>query len=69
MAPKLKDKHIDLLPFSTIHVNLAAQVLNHSVASGISTLVSLKHLPECAMYTAQFGEQMMPCSTPLIANH
>ena len=57
MAPKLKDKHIDLPPFSTMHVNLAAEVLSHSVAAGISTLVSLKHLPESAMYTAQFVEQ------------
>ena len=57
MAPKLKDKHIDLPPFSTIHVNLAAQVLSHSVAAGISTLASLKHLPESVMYTAQFVEQ------------
>ena len=40
-----------------MHVNLAAQVLSHSVAAGISTLVSLKHLPENAMYTAQFVEQ------------
>ena len=40
-----------------MHVNLAAQVLSHSVAAGISALVSLKHLPESAMYTAQFVEQ------------
>ena len=57
MVPKLKDKHIDLPPFSTMGVNLAVQVLNHSVAAGISTLVSLKHLPESAMYSAQFVEQ------------
>ena len=57
MAPKLKDKHIDLPPFFTMHANLAAQVLSNSVAAGISTLVSLKHLPESAMYTAQFIEQ------------
>ena len=38
-------------------VNQTAQVLSHSVATGISTLVSLKHLPESAMYTAQFLEQ------------
>ena len=57
MAQKLKHKHIDLLPFSTMHINLAAQVLSHSVAAGISTLVSLKHLPVNAMYTAQFVVQ------------
>ena len=69
MAPMLKDKHIDLSPFSTMRVNLAAQILSHSVAAGISTLVNLKHLPESAMYTAQFVEQFIPYSTPLIANH
>ena len=37
-----------------IHVNLAAQVLNHSVAAGIAILVTLKHLLESAIYTAQF---------------
>ena len=57
MASKLKNKHIDQPPFSTMHVNLAAQVLSHSVAAGISTFVSLKHLPESAMHTAQFVEQ------------
>ena len=57
MAPKLKEKHIDLPPFSIMDINLTAQVLSYSVAAGISTLVSLKHLPESAMYTAQFVEQ------------
>ena len=57
MSSKLIDKHIDLPPFSTMCGNLAAQVLNYSVAAGISTLVSLKHLPESAMYTAQCVEQ------------
>ena len=36
MAPKLKDKHIDLPPFTAMHVNLAAQVLSHSVAAGLA---------------------------------
>ena len=40
-----------------MQVNLAAQVLSHSVVAGMSTLVSLKHLPESAMYTAQFVQQ------------
>ena len=37
-----------------MHVNLAAQVLSHSVAAGISTLVTLKYLPELAVKTATF---------------
>ena len=39
LAPKLTDKHINLPPFTSMHVNLAAQVLSHSVAAGISFLV------------------------------
>ena len=56
MAPKLKDKHIELPPFASMRVNLAAQVLSHSVAAGISTLVVLKQLNEDAKYTTQFIE-------------
>ena len=56
MAPKLKDKHIDLPPFASMRVNLAAQVLSHTVAAGISTLVLLKQLPEDAKCTAEFIE-------------
>ena len=40
-----------------MHVNLAVQVLIHTVTVGIPTLVSLKHLSKNAMYTAQFVEQ------------
>ena len=46
LAPKLKDKHIYLPPFSSMRVNLAAQVLSHSVVAGISFLVTCKELPE-----------------------
>ena len=57
MAPKLTDKHIDLSPFMSMRVNLAAQVLlSHSVAAGISFLTRVKELPESAIYTAQFIE-------------
>ena len=52
MAPKLKDKHIILQPFSAMRVNLAAQALSHSVAPGINTLCTLKHLPDEASTTA-----------------
>ena len=56
MAPKLKDKHIILPPFSATRVNLAAQVLSHSVAAGINTLCALKHLPDEASAAAEFIE-------------
>ena len=56
LAPKLKDKHIYLPPFSSMRVNLAAQVLSHSVAAGISFLVTCKELPEEAIHTAHFVE-------------
>ena len=56
LAPKLKDKHIYLPPFSSMRVNLVAQVLSHSVAAGISFLVTCKELPEEAIHTAHFVE-------------
>ena len=56
MAPKLQDKHITLPPFSAMHVNLAVQVLSHSVAAGISTLSVLGHLDEEAKHMASFIE-------------
>ena len=37
-------------------MNLPAQVLSHSVAAGLSALVTLKHLPDSAKDTAQFVE-------------
>ncbi|KAK7465210.1 hypothetical protein BaRGS_00037614, partial [Batillaria attramentaria] len=45
LAPKLTDTHLNLPPFSPMSVKLAAQVLSHSVAAGVSTLVQLKVLP------------------------
>ena len=54
MALKLKDKHIILPPIGAMRVNLAAQVLSHSVAAGINTLCALKHLPDEASATAEF---------------
>ena len=56
MAPKLQEKHIDLPPFSAMCVNLAAQVLSHSVVVGISTLSILGHLDAQAKHTARFIE-------------
>ena len=56
MAPKFKEKYIELPPFSAMRVNFAVQVLSHSVAAGISFLVTVKELPEDAMETAKFTE-------------
>ena len=58
MAPKLTYDHIYLPMFTKMRVNLAAQVLSHSVAAGISTLQRLGHLPEEAKATAEFVEFM-----------
>ena len=54
MAPKLAEKHITLAPFSKMRVNLAVQVMSHSVAAGIGTLISIGHLPKEAEHTAVF---------------
>ena len=56
MAPKLTDRHITLPPFPATRVNLAAQVLSHSVAAGSNTLCSLKEMPDEASTTAEFIE-------------
>ena len=57
LAPKLKERHIHLPPFSAMRVNLAAQILSHSVAAGMSFLVTCKEIHEDAIYTAKFAEQ------------
>ena len=56
MAPKLTDKHITLPPFAAMRVNLAAQILSHSVAAGINILCNLGNLPDDASLTAEFIE-------------
>ena len=58
MAPKLTDEHIDIPMFSKKKVNLAVQVLSHSVAAGISTLQRLGQLPKEAKFTGEFVEHM-----------
>lgn len=57
LAPKLKKKHVTLPPFSNLKVSLAAQVLSHSVAAGISTLVQLGVFPLVGKVTASFIER------------
>ncbi|XP_076150575.1 uncharacterized protein LOC143134015 [Alosa pseudoharengus] len=58
MAPKLTERHIYLPPFTNMRVKLATQVLSHSVASGMQTMVVQKLLPEEALHTAKFAEDM-----------
>lgn len=58
MAPKLSRKHIDPPPFAKMSVKLAAQVLSHSVAAGVSTLVQVGVLPQSAIATANFIEKI-----------
>ena len=45
LAPRLTKTHIDLPPFSPLRVYLAAQVLSHSVASGMTAMVQWDMLP------------------------
>jgi hypothetical protein len=59
LAPRLTDGHIDLTSARKMRVRLAAQVLSHSVAAGINTLVALNRLnAESAKHTADFVEKM-----------
>ena len=56
LSPSATDKHIQLPPFSAMQINLAAQILSHSVAASISFLVKVKELQDDAMSTANFVE-------------
>ena len=56
MAPKLTRRHLDLPPFSTLRVKLAAQVLSHSVVTGIKVIAQWGIISEDAMHTADFLE-------------
>ena len=58
MAPKPTDKHVTLPPFAAVKVNLATQILSHSVAAGINMLCTTNSLPEDANATAEFIETM-----------
>ena len=69
MTPKLTNRHIDLPPFTSMHVNLAVQVLNHSIAAGITFLTRVGELPESAKYTAQFVELLICYLTLSTINH
>ena len=54
MAPKLTDFHINLRPFAKMRVHLATQVLSHTVAAGISTLIALGKIEKKGHSTAEF---------------
>lgn len=54
LAPKLKNIHMELPPFSPMRVCLATQTLSHTVSSGILTLVALNKMRSTATYTAKF---------------
>ena len=50
--------NLNLILFTPPPVRLAAQVLSHSVAAGISTLCVSKVLPEESLHTAECIERM-----------
>lgn len=54
MVPKLTAKHVQLPPFSSMSVPLAAQLLSHSVAAALSTLADLGRIEKDAHVTAEF---------------
>lgn len=57
LAHKLSTKHIFLSSFSAMRVRLAAQVLSHTVAAGITSMVSFKAMPQEAKGTAEFVQR------------
>ena len=58
MAPKLTKRHIAVPAFADLSVKLAVQVLSHTVAAGITTMVRLKALEPNASATANFISSM-----------
>jgi hypothetical protein len=58
MAPRLTRKHIELGPFLSMRVKLAAQVLSHSVASALAACSALGVLDRDASQTALFVEKV-----------
>ena len=53
LAPKLTKKHIELPPFAPLRVSLDAQVLSHSVASGVHMMAQWKIIPG-VVYTSKY---------------
>ena len=56
LAPKLRQKHLDLPPFSRLRVRLATQVLSHSVATGMKVMAEWGILSKDVIPTADFLE-------------
>ena len=56
LAPRLTKKHIWIPAFGTMNVRRAAQVLSHSVAAGIYTLLWYNQITPEAAATAEFVE-------------
>ena len=54
LAPKLTRRHLELQPFSTLHVKLATQVLSHYVATGTRVMAQWGIIHENAAHTAEF---------------
>lgn len=54
LAPKLKQKSIELPPFATMNVALATRTLSESCAVAIRYYVQTNELPENALQTAAF---------------
>ena len=54
LCPKLTDGHFGLKPFKKMKVSLAAQVLSHSVVTGLRTYVNFKQLDNSALEMAEF---------------
>lgn len=55
MCPKLREAHINLPKFGgKMKVNLATQLLSHSVSTALNSLISMKELPESAQPTSIF---------------
>ena len=57
MVPKLTKKHIEIPVFSKLRVNLPAQVLSHSVATGKAFLCQTGVFPESYMATSKFVQR------------
>jgi hypothetical protein len=58
MAPKLSTAHMFVKNFSKMKVKLAVQVLSHSVAAGMRTMITLKQLPVEAKSKADFIKEI-----------
>ncbi|GFO45223.1 hypothetical protein PoB_007172800 [Plakobranchus ocellatus] len=57
MVPKLSNKHIEVPVLSKLLINLAAQVLSHSVATGIAFLCQTDIFPASYMAISKFVQR------------